>query len=242
MTLFEILILFASCVIMILLALNFYVYYGFRKQPEIIRRGPKDKNRIAITFDDGPEAKYTEKILDVLKEEKVKATFFVVGKQCFRYPQTVQRIVNEGHQIGNHTFGHANLVVKSSKKIDESLRKTNRAIIQFTGEYPLVFRPPRGLYNQKVLRIAARMGQKMILWTISSQDWRGAKPKHISKKISKKIKPGDIILFHDGGSVVYNKGKDRENTVEALRPIIRMIKSKNLKLVTIDELLEDEEE
>ncbi len=224
----------------IFLILVFYVYHGFGYNPHVIRSGSKNNKKIALTFDDGPDPNYTPGILDILKKENIKATFFIVGKKIEAYPELTERIVKEGHDFGSHTFNHKNLILAKATTVLNELSKTDWAIWKKTGKRPLYFRPPFGLYNPRVNRVASGFGYKIILWTLSSEDWRGLSVKKIAKRIISKVRPGNIILFHDSTFYnLYNKKNKDYNIIEAMSEIIKKLKDQGFKLVTISELLKD---
>ncbi len=220
--------------------LAFYVYYGFGHQPDIYRRGSRDTNMVAITFDDGPSPEFTPAILDILKEYNVPATFFMVGAHVEKYPDIARRIVEEGHAVGNHTYNHRNIPTLSAAELQQEMMRATAAIVEITGVYPQYVRPPRGMYDGRFRRLANLMGQEIVLWTISSRDWRyGVSPQSIIKNVTSRVKGGDIILFHDSGALIRNKGGDRRATVLALPAVIEAIQAKGLQIVPLEELLHD---
>lgn len=217
----------------------FNCYYGFFSQKGILRHGPVNKKNIAITFDDGP-SEYTEKILDILKDKKIKATFFIIGKCAQQHPDIVKRIVKEGHEIGNHSFSHSRLYFRTKAFIDVQIKKTEEAIKKITGKRTKYFRPPNGRYTQKLRNIMVKNDYKIILWTISSHDWRNPGVNKIIDKSTKYLRNGDILLFHDGGSVLKHFWIRREQTIKSLPEVINRIKEKKLKPVIISKLLKND--
>ncbi|HHX25693.1 MAG TPA: polysaccharide deacetylase family protein, partial [Firmicutes bacterium] len=205
----------------IFLAVHFYVYSGLDYQPDIYRTGNPKTHQVALTFDDGPSQEFTPLVLEILKEYNVPATFFLVGVHAERYPNIARRIAEEGHEIGNHTYGHINVPTVSNKALYEEVIKATRVIAQTTGEYPKYIRPPRGMYDARFRRLSHVLGQKIVLWTISTRDWRyGTSTQAIVKRAVSQAKGGDIILFHDSGALVRNEGGDRSATVRALPLVI----------------------
>lgn len=189
--------------------------------------------RVALTFDDGPDRKYTPLILDVLKKNEVKATFFVVGVQVSKFGDVLERIVKEGHAVGNHSWDHADLTKKTPEQIDEEIGKTDEAIRKAIGSGTDLFRPPYGANDTNVKKAAASAERKLVLWTVDTRDWSGSTPKEILEKIRKQTKPGGIILMHSFGG----KGGKLDNTVEALPQVIDYLKSEGYTFVTVPELL-----
>lgn len=233
----KILILF--CVIVIGLfagTITYYEYHGFGSQVGIIRRmniGPY----VALTFDDGPSSEYTPKILDILKEYNVKATFFVVGKHVKKYPEVAKRILAEGHDIGNHTYTHKDLVPAIKDTVIKEITKTEETITKVLGIKTNLFRPPRGIYNQSSRKILVDKGYKIILWNVSSCDWLRGSPNMIINRIKRYTKNGSIILFHDSGSLVKREGGQRVNTVRSLPLVIEYLQENGYKILPISEML-----
>lgn len=165
-----------------------------------IMRQPMRENLCALTFDDGP-SRYTPHILDVLREHGIPATFFMLGKNVKLYPQHVQRIVAEGHEVGNHSFSHPNLRRMAHDRKREEIELTDR-LLRDLGADPLYMRPPYGSYDKDVVDIANRLGVTVVLWSVDSQDWkrRPANYAHIINAVGQVFPPGQmrgILLFHD---------------------------------------------
>lgn len=220
------------------LAISYYEYHGIGPQDGIIRRGPHE-NLVSLTFDDGPSPIYTPKILDILKEKDVKASFFVVGQNVEKYPEITQRIVAEGHDIGNHTYSHRDLVPSTRNVVLKQLRKTDIAIQSKTGVKTKLFRPPRGIFSNAVRKLVVAEGYRMILWTVSSTDWGGVSPKTMLRRIKLYTRSGGIILFHDSGALIRNEGASRGNTVKALPMIIDYLRdTRGFEIVPISEMLD----
>jgi len=233
---FAILALILAFVILAWIYFYFNCYYGFFSQKGIFRHGPVNKKSIAITFDDGP-SEYTERILDILKGKKIKATFFIVGKCAQQRPGIVKRIVKDGHEIGNHSFSHSRLYFRTKDFIEGQIKKTEKVIKELTGKRTNYFRPPNGRYTQKLRNIMIKNGYKIVLWTTSSHDWRNPGVNKIIGKSTKYLRNGDILLFHDGGSMLNHFWFRREQTIRALPEVVNRIEAKKLKPVTISKLL-----
>ncbi len=230
---------FASLVLLLILAffLNRYVYRGFGMQVELFRNGPKDLKVVALTFDDGPDPRYTPMILDILDDYDIKATFFMVGKHVEKYPHIARLVEEAGHEIGHHTYSHANLLQASAYRISEEITRGEEAILNATGKRPSLLRPPRGLYNHVVMEEAREMGYTIALWSFSSNDWLEPSPLEITRKILRNVSNGDIILFHDSGDLIRSEGADRLSTVLSLKPIIEGLKEQEYIFVTITEMM-----
>lgn len=234
----RLLFLLAASLVVSFLYLNLYVYRGFELQSDIVRTGSPQKDFIAITFDDGPDPVYTPQILDILKKYDVKATFFMVGKHVEMFPEVAERIVEEGHEIGNHTYSHKNLLFLSKEQAEKEVLDSQKAIEKITGRKPELFRPPRGLYSQAVREIIEEHEYKLVLWSLSSRDWTEISARQIRDQIVLHVSGGDIILFHDSGSIIARSGGDRKNTVRALPEIIVMLKEEGYEFITVTGLLE----
>ncbi|NLY46255.1 MAG: polysaccharide deacetylase family protein [Tissierella sp.] len=203
-------------------------------QANIVRNGPREQKYIALTFDDGPHPQYTTEILDLLKKHNIKATFFVLGQLAEKYPDIIKRQVNEGHEVGNHTYSHFDITKISKDEFKEEFRRTQDIISSLTGVESNVFRPPYGLYNENVVKIINEQQSNIILWTYDqdSKDWSNPGVDKIVDTTVANIKNGDIILFHD---YVYH---ETSNTVSALESIIPELINKGYNFVTVSELMD----
>ncbi len=219
--------------------ISYYEYHGIGPQGGIIRKGPHE-NLVSLTFDDGPSPAYTPQILDILKEKGVKSSFFLVGRNVEKYPDIARRIVAEGHDIGNHTYAHRDLVPSIRKVVLDQLRKTDLAIQNATGVKTRLFRPPRGIVSNAVRKLVVdQEGYRIILWTVSSMDWSGISPKTIVRRIRWYTRSGGIILFHDSGALIRNEGASRGNTVQVLPVIIDYLRERRgFEIIPITEMLD----
>lgn len=196
-------------------------------------RAPGQGNKIALTFDDGPNPTYTPKVLDVLKQHNVPATFFVLGSRVERHPLIAQRIVNEGHVIANHTWIHPNLTKIPSSGLISEMNQTEEIIKNVTGKRTALMRPPYGGVNQEALEELKNLDYKVINWSIDSVDWRDQEVDKILINTLSTAKGNDIVLFHDAGG----DEQTRAATVEAIEEIIFTLRSQGYEFVTVDELL-----
>lgn len=190
---------------------------------------------IALTFDDGPHPTYTAAILDLLAKYDAKATFFIIGKNAEKYPEVVLRSYSEGHELANHTFSHPFKV--SVAELQKELRQTKEIIYSITGFSPVLFRPVGGNYNDSMINAAVKDGYKVVMWSWhqDTQDWKQPGVKKITQKVLKGSKPGDVILFHDGGG-------DRSQTIKALEELLPVLKKQGYTFVTISELIESKQQ
>lgn len=192
----------------------------------------KENKKIALTFDDGPHPRNTPKILEVLEKYGVKATFFVIGVNVKNYPETLSKIEQCGHEIGNHTYSHKVLKSKSKEDISEELLKTEKEISKSVDYTTSLVRPPCGLYDEKLVELALENDYKIILWNVDTKDWNHESCDTITSKVTKEVKGGDIILFHD-----YISGVN--NTPAALEKIIPLLLNQGFEFVTVSQLLQD---
>src|SRR5436190_11154671 len=191
-------------------------YVKFAEFPTLYHQGAGGEHQVAITFDDGPDPRWTPKILDILKAANVTATFFLVGVNAERYPGLVRRIVNEGHEIGNHTYYHPNLALCWPEHIRLELNATQLLLETITGRATTLFRPPYAadtspaqLSELTPLQIAEDLNYLVVLESIDPQDWAKPGADIILRRVKQQRRDGSIILLHDAGG-------DRSQTVEAL--------------------------
>lgn len=195
----------------------------------VIKHGPTNQKLVALTFDDGPDDKYTPLVLDLLKEYQVKATFFVIGKNVENLPSVTLRITDEGHEIANHTWDHQRLTLLSEQEIQNEIIKTNKIIESVTGVSPTLVRPPFGDINNSGKIAINKLGNKIVNWSVDTRDWSGLSVDGILSNVKTEISPGGIILMHSGG------GK-RDNTVSSLPQIIETLQKEGYQFVTLTEL------
>lgn len=218
--------------------ISYYEYHGFGFQEGIVRSGG-ERPFVVLTFDDGPNPRYTPAILDVLREKGVKATFFVVGKHVEKYPEIARKIVLEGHEIGNHTYTHRDLVPASRRTVLKEIKQAEQVIQKICGVKASFFRPPRGLYSEPVRQLVVERGYTMVLWSVSTLDWSVLTANMILRRVKKYARNGSIILFHDGGALLKREGGLRDRTVKALSEVIDYLSSQNLQFVTVSQLLKE---
>src|SRR5881275_142146 len=157
-----------------------------------------DEPYIALTFDDGPSAKLTPKLLDLLAAHHIKATFFVIGENVAEHPEIVARAAREGHEIGNHSWSHPYLAKMSDAAVRRELRRTDDAIKDATGRRPTLMRPPYGSISVRQKHwINEEFGYQIILWDVDPLDWKRPGPMTVCNRIVKETRPGSIVLSHD---------------------------------------------
>jgi len=191
-------------------------------------------NRVALTFDDGPNGHYTLKILDLLKKHKVKACFFLLGRNIEYFPFIAKKIKSQGHLIGLHTYSHPHLKKLKPEQIKHQIEKCEEVFKAVLRLKPHYFRPPYGEYNKYTERLVRKKGYRTVLWDVDAKDWKTPSPKAIADRIVSTIKNGSIVLLHDGASI--RIGESRINTVYALSRIIKRLKDKGYKFSRLDRL------
>ncbi|BED91805.1 MAG: polysaccharide deacetylase family protein [Candidatus Improbicoccus pseudotrichonymphae] len=196
------------------------------KKLPIYRVDTKEK-KVSISFDAAWGNEQTADLLKILKEFNVKTTFFLVGQWVDKYPESVKCIFDDGHDIANHSNTHPHMSNLNNEEIEREIKECNMKIKNITGEFPKYFRAPYGHYNNAVIEILSKLGMLCIQWNVDSLDWKNRTPEQMIKIINKKIEPGSIILFHNGG----------KHTVESLSKIIILIRGKGYKIVKLSDLL-----
>ena len=185
------------------------------------------KNYVAITFDDGPNPEYTPMVLDLLAKYNCKATFFCIAKHIEANPELFQRIIKNGHTIGNHTYSHSNSYgLLSTSKVKADLRRANQVIKDKTGLEPLLFRPAFGVTNPRIKKAIRTIGMQSIGWNKRSFDTTNLDEKRILARITKNLKNGDVILLHDTSA----------KSVRVLEQLLLFLRQRNKVSVTVDTL------
>jgi len=197
--------------------------------------GDLDEKKVALTFDDGPNEPYTSQILKILKDNNVKATFFMVGKNVEFFPNTAKAVAEAGHVIGNHSYDHRNMVLEMNPHIRNEILRAQGAIQKATGQHPTLFRNPYGAHDVLTMRQAEKLGYICIQWSVSSKDWERPGVERIISNVVRHVHNGGIILMHDGNKISH--GADRSQTVGALSEIIRRLQAEGYQFVTVPELL-----
>ena len=191
---------------------------------------------VALTFDDGPDPPYTGQILDILAEHQVPATFFLIGANAAKYPDLVRRIVAEGHQIGNHTYHHIDLLKVDRETVAAEIDQTNQVLRAAVGFVPHVVRPPHGFRDPVVMEVMSSRNMNVVEWSVMSKDWTNPGVEAIVRRTIGKVQNGSVILLHDGDGIA--NVANRDQTVAATRQIIVELSAKGYKFVTVDEILQ----
>lgn len=205
----------------------------YEQKGEMIWEVHTDQKVIALTFDDGPDPIETCAILDLLKRYEARSTFFVIGKRVAQFPDVVQRVINEGHEVANHTYSHDFFHLPASKRlVRDEIERTEQAIMKATGKRTFLFRPPGGIYDETIIQVSNEMGLVPIMWSWhqDTEDWRRPGVRRIINKVLNNVRNGDIILFHD-----HVEGKTQ--TVAALEAILPELQKRGYKMVPVSELI-----
>lgn len=203
-----------------------------RAENAVYRNTSVSTKKIALTFDDGPHPSQTQEILNILKENDIHATFFVIGINVTRYPEPISKILSGGHEIGNHTFSHCNVGNAGPYLVANELLKCENAIYEVAEYRPKLFRPPEGSISKATEDLCTDADYSVILWSVDTRDWAHRNADEIVADVLLKIQPGDIILMHD-----YIGGYSP--TTKALRKLIPELKRQGYEFCTVSELLEE---
>lgn len=195
-----------------------------------VRRVQTDRPVVALTFDDGPDAVYTDQVLNVLAESNVKATFFLIGKQVEAHPATARRIVKNGHEIGGHSYDWSSWVFKSNRQIRQHLHKMESAFSNAGISEIRWFRAPNGILLPWQKSVLKNRGWVHVLADVIPGDWENKTEEQISDCVLERVNPGSIIVLHDGGG-------DRTATIKALPKIIQILKRQGYTFLTVSQLL-----
>jgi len=187
----------------------------------------KESPKVAVlTFDDGPYPLYTPLLLNLLKRENIRATFFIVGNYALEYPELLRMISLAGHEIGNHSLNHIRLEGITEEMIRREIDETTKIIKKITGKTTHLLRPPGGNYNMNNLSLFQQMGYTSVFYSNNPGDWMEEDPQKIEKRILENMKPISIILLHSG----------RINTIKALEKVIPQLKAHGYRFATIGEI------
>jgi peptidoglycan-N-acetylglucosamine deacetylase len=197
-------------------------------KPATYAQARVDQPYIAMTFDDGPSAENTPRLLEMLKQRNIKATFFLIGQNVVSNPDLVRRILAEGHEIGNHSWTHPQLSKLSDDRVTAEITKTQDAIKDASGFTPALLRPPYGAITPRQREwIQNRFGLSIILWSVDPFDWKRPGASVITQRILSQTRPGAIILSHD----------IHKQTVDAMPATLDALIAKGYKFATVSQLI-----
>ena len=216
---------------LLLLVSIFFVTFskGFAKE-KIFFQGNSNIKKIALTFDDGPNKTSLPKILDLLKSENIKASFFLIGKNIADKKLQVERVHNEGHLVLNHSYTHSNFDKASKELMISEIEKTNNVINDILGVTPRLYRPPYGIITKDIKLAVKNLGMNIVLWNIDGEDWNSERSlDYVVNTQKKETKNGSIILMHTQ--------PNKEMSYEALKILIPHYRTQGYEFVKLDELL-----
>ncbi len=181
---------------------------------------------LAITFDDGPDPRWTPQVLDVLARHQVRATFFLIGERAQAYPRIAERITRAGHAVGNHTMHHPHpFATLPPSRVHQEIQQGQDAIAQATGAAPRLFRAPAGNWSTNILRQVEDAGLRAVDWSVDPKDWRSPPPSRIVRALLRS-RGGDVMLCHDGGG-------DRSATVRAVDVALGILRDRGAEFISL---------
>jgi peptidoglycan/xylan/chitin deacetylase (PgdA/CDA1 family) len=197
------------------------------------RRDAAGKKLLALTYDDGPNDPHTGHLLEVLTRENVRATFFMIGRYAAAHAHIARLVASAGHEIGNHTASHPNLIFRTALATQQQLESCERSLTDAVGPHSRYFRPPFGGRRPSTLRAVQRLGLTTVMWSVSGRDWKLG-TRGIEQHVAEHIRGGDIILLHDGSDRAF--GADRSATVAATAALIPKLRDEGYRFVSVGEM------
>ena len=208
--------------------------FGAWLSPRILWRVDTHERVVALSFDDGPHPEFTPAILDILDRHKIPATFFLVGRHVRREPALAQRLAAGPHEIANHTLNHRILPALLDQAVIEEIRQADQIIREITGRAPRLLRPPMGLFSRRIMDLIEGCGYTTVIGDVYPRDPNLPGRERIYRRVMQRVRPGSIIILHDGG----NSGHvDRSQTVWAVERIVENLCAQNYRFTTISEMM-----
>ncbi|CAN0519774.1 unnamed protein product [Laminaria digitata] len=202
----------------------------------VIDRVATDRMQVALTFDDGPDPQVTPAVLEALAAAGARATFFVIGRNLRAHPELGRQIVAAGHELANHSDAHPRtLNLRGTQTMQAEISRGAEAVQAMTGQPARLYRPPIGLKSPPLARVARRLGLQVVMWSCHARDTGSASAAQIAARVLGRVRPGDIVLLHDGHD---RAGTRRAQTAEAVQGILAGLKARGLEAVTVSELLQ----
>ena len=202
--------------------------------PRVVSRVRTQEKVLALTFDDGPDPKYTPAVLAFARAKGVKLTFFVVGKQVQSYPELAKQEAAEGHAVGNHTWDHHIMTELSQRQEVSEIQRCDDVLDRICGQHALLMRPPKGLWDEHTPRAAAALGYAVVLWSVELEHHPRRSAQQLAQRVIGLARPGMIILAHDGEA---DRPTDRTKTMQALPILVDGLRQKGYRFVTVPELM-----
>jgi len=202
----------------------------------VLWRGPEDQAAVALTFDDGPHPEYSARIAEILSKEGARATFFCIGQRVERHPELATALHRAGHGLENHTFSHGTgRDLFQTERLRTDLQRCQEVIAGITSKAPRYYRPAVGIRNPVVHRAARAVGLQVVTWTRAARDGAFALDAWRARRMGSRATPGSILALHDGSSA--ERSALREETVRNLPELLRHVKDRGLRFLTVAELL-----
>lgn len=227
----------AALVGYVLLVTSGVTFSRFSMFADVVTLGPRNARGVALTFDDGPDPQSTPKILDMLDEAGVQATFFVIGRKAEQHPGLVREMSERGHAIGVHGYEHERLMaLRSPRHVRADLERAISLLRDITGARPFMFRAPIGHVSPAMARVAEALGLQLVGWSVRGVDgWSGAKAEAVANRVTRKLCDGAIVLLHDAAE----RGDFIPASLDALPAIFRAARQEQLVFVRLDSWLGD---
>lgn len=217
-------------VLLLLLVLIRLMTFSSSAEVKVYRSVSTEKKQIALTFDDGPHPTLTPRILDILAQYNVPATFFMVGQNIFNYPDAARAVIEAGHEVGNHTFTHPHLAGLNEDAIMDEIGKCEDALEELCEYRPHLLRTPQGALTPSLEKCVLEDDYILVLWSLDTRDWENKSTACIVRTVLNGVQAGDIILMHD--YIGHNS-----KTPEALEKLIPVLLSQGYEFVTVSTLL-----
>lgn len=218
------------CILLALLVLLRLLTFSSSAEVKVYRSVPTEKKQIALTFDDGPHPTLTPRILEILAQYNIPATFFMVGQNVLNYPEAARKVIQAGHEVGNHTFTHPHLANLNERAIMDEIGKCEDALEELCEYRPHLLRTPQGALTPSLERCLLDDDYILILWSLDTRDWEHKSTAHLVRTVLENVQAGDIILMHD--FIGHNS-----KTPEALEKLIPILLSQGYEFVTVSALL-----
>jgi len=196
-------------------------------------RGPRHEGKVALTFDDGPDPVHTPRVLDVLAQHGIRASFFLIGERAVRAPALTRRIADEGHDLGNHTWSHRSLWLSGPRETARQVEQGHAAIAEAAGTAPRFFRPPWGMTNLALFPLLRKLRTPCVFWSVQTESRRAAAGRVQLERARRRTRAGSILDLHDADGVPGAGAR----LLEALPEMIAAIRGRGLSLVPLRELL-----
>ncbi|MFQ5709883.1 MAG: polysaccharide deacetylase family protein [bacterium] len=206
---------------------------GPRITDRVLWRAMTDEAKIALTFDDGPQATYTPRLLEILDRYQIPATFFLIGKHIEAQLELAQQIARAGHEVANHTYSHPLLLKLQDEQIIEEINRTHRLLNSLDSARPKFLRPPMGLFSKRVLDIVEQTGYQTVVGNVYPRDPHLPGKEKIVRRVLSRVVTGSIIILHDGGN---SNHVDRSQTLAAVAEIVPHLQARGFEFVRLSDL------